>query len=55
MIRVVAENVILFLLPTLAWTAFSYIRARQTRDATLSEVFSAAPIVALFALGAVLV
>jgi hypothetical protein len=53
MIRIVIENLLLFLAPTLLYLAFVYIKRRE--HTTASAVMSDAPIVWLCAAGAALV
>ena len=54
MIRVVIENIILFLLPTVMYVAFVMIRRRGQSNGSAAQVFDDAPLLWLFALGAVL-
>jgi hypothetical protein len=53
MIRVVLENIALFLLPTLVYVAYTLL-ARRTAN-TAGEVINEAPLIWLFALGALCV
>ncbi len=53
MIRVVIENILLFLLPTLIYVLFMLVRRRHTPGSTVQQIFDDAPIVWLLAAGAV--
>jgi hypothetical protein len=52
MLRVVIENLILFLLPTIVYVAFVLLRRRGKPDQSPQRVLDDAPIVWLIALGA---
>jgi len=53
MIRIVAENIALFLLPTIVYIAFIYLTREDKQGAT--SVLDDAPLIWLFVAGAVLV
>ena len=53
MIRVVIENILLFLLPTLVYVLFMLVRRRQNPNASVQQIFDDAPIVWLLGAGAV--
>jgi hypothetical protein len=53
MIRIVAENIALFLLPTILYIAFIYLTREDKRGAT--SVLDDAPLIWLFVAGAILV
>lgn len=54
MIRVIAENVMLFLMPTIVWVLYTYVKRRR-ENLGFYEVLSMAPAAWLFATGAILV
>lgn len=54
MIRIVLENVLLFLLPTLAYVAYVMLRRRAGDKKSAQDVLDEAPLVWLFAAGAIL-
>ncbi|MEO8421679.1 MAG: DUF6111 family protein [Hyphomicrobium sp.] len=53
MIRIVAENIVLFLLPTIVYIAFIYLTREEKPGA--SSVLDDAPLIWLFVAGAILV
>ncbi len=53
MIRIVAENILLFLLPTIVYIAFIYLTREEKPEA--SSVLDDAPLIWLFVAGAILV
>jgi len=53
MIRIVAENLLLFLLPTLIYVAYIYLTRSDKPDAR--ELLDEAPLVWLFAIGTAIV
>lgn len=53
MIRIIAENILLFLLPTIIYVAYVYMTREQKPGAT--RVLDDAPLMWLFAAGALLV
>lgn len=53
MIRVVIENILLFMLPTLVYVLFMLVRRRQNANTSVQQIFDDAPIVWLLAAGAV--
>jgi hypothetical protein len=53
MIRIVAENVLIFLLPTIIYVAYVYITREEKPGAT--RVLDDAPLIWLFITGAILV
>lgn len=53
MIRIVAENILLFLLPTIVYVAYTYM-TREERPAA-AHVLDDAPLIWLFAAGAAVV
>jgi hypothetical protein len=53
MIRVVVENIVLFLLPAAVYFAFRFLTMSEDRSA--AKVLDGAPYIGLFAAGAVLV
>ena len=53
MIRIVAENIVLFLLPTIVYIAFIYL-TREDRPGA-SSILNDAPLIWLFVAGAILV
>lgn len=53
MIRIVAENILLFLLPTIIYVAYIYMTREEKADAM--RVLDDAPLIWLFVAGAVLV
>ncbi len=55
MIRIVAENVLIFLLPTLAYIAYVLLTRRSPNDDAGARVLDEAPFLWLFAAGAFLV
>jgi hypothetical protein len=54
MIRTVAENVLLFLMPTAIYLAYAYLR-RQDKGAAAGSVWDDAPLIWLFVIGAAMV
>lgn len=54
MIRIVLENLLLFLLPTLVYVVYVYV-ARSERAGSAAQVMNDAPLVWLFVAGALLV
>jgi Family of unknown function (DUF6111) len=54
MIRIVIENTVLFLLPTIVYVAYVYLKSRLAGD-TGTRVLDEAPLVWLVAIGAALV
>lgn len=54
MIRIVIENLLLFLLPTIAYVIYVYVARRQEAGSP-GEIVSEAPLMWLFAIGAILV
>lgn len=54
MIRIVIETLLLFLLPTLAYLIYVYF-ARKQEAVSPGEIVSEAPLMWLFAIGAILV
>jgi hypothetical protein len=54
MIRLVIENIILFLLPTLAYVIFVMLRRSQERDNTVARTLDSAPLPLLFSVGFIL-
>jgi hypothetical protein len=55
MIRVVIENILLFLLPTVAYIIYVYVGRGQEEAASPGAILSQAPLVWLFLAGALLV
>jgi phosphoglycerol transferase MdoB-like AlkP superfamily enzyme len=56
MIRIVAENIVLFLLPTLVYVLYTVFRRRMDgAPTTAATVFDDAPVIWLFFAGALLV
>lgn len=55
MIRTVAENVLLFLLPTAVYLAYAYLRRQDNGAAGGGNVWEDAPLIWLFMIGAALV
>ncbi|MGI9521455.1 MAG: DUF6111 family protein [Hyphomicrobiaceae bacterium] len=53
MIRVILENIILFLLPTLIYIAFAFARRNRQSTASASQIFDDAPVIWLLVAGAV--
>ena len=53
MIRVVIENILLFLLPTLIYVAFMLIRRRDQPHGTARQIIDDAPVIWLLVSGAV--
>jgi hypothetical protein len=53
MIRIVAENIVLFLLPTIVYIAFIYLTREDKPGA--SSILNDAPLIWLFVAGAILV
>ncbi|MEM7747898.1 MAG: DUF6111 family protein [Pseudomonadota bacterium] len=53
MIRVVIENILLFMLPTLVYVLFMLVRRRQNANTSVQQIFDDAPIVWLLGAGAV--
>jgi len=54
MIRIIIENMLLFLLPTLVYVAYVFLK-RRTEGADSSNLLDDAPLLWLFAAGAALV
>lgn len=54
MLRVVLENLILFLLPTLVYVAFVTLRRRGKPGQSVATVLDEAPVVWLIAIGALM-
>ena len=54
MIRLILENIILFLLPTLMYVIYTMIRRSEEKENTVSRALNSAPLVPLFAFGFVL-
>lgn len=54
MIRLVLENLLLFLLPTILFVFYTMIRRSQERNNTVSRALDSAPLPVLFTLGFVL-
>lgn len=54
MIRLILENIILFLLPTLMYVIYTMIRRADEKENTVSRALNSAPLVPLFAFGFVL-
>ncbi|MEO1718963.1 MAG: DUF6111 family protein [Pseudomonadota bacterium] len=54
MIRIVIENIILFLLPTVIYVGYVYLRRRSEPNLNASDIFDDAPLFWLFAVGAAL-
>ena len=54
MIRIIIENIILFALPTLLYVAFLMLRRQGQPNNTAARAFDDAPVILLFAIGAVL-
>jgi hypothetical protein len=55
MIRIVIENVVLFLLPTLAYIAYVYLTKPDSRQQSAGVLLQEAPLIVLIATGAALV
>ena len=53
MIRVVIENILLFLLPTALYVAFMLLRNRHQRPGSARQIIDDAPIVWLLVAGAI--
>lgn len=54
MIRLIIENILLFLLPTLLFVGFTMLRRSEEKDNTVSRALDGAPLPLLFTLGFVL-
>jgi hypothetical protein len=54
MIRVVLQNIILFLLPTVLYVAYAVVRQKQTAGGSISRALEGAPFGWLMAAGAAL-
>lgn len=54
MIRLIIENILLFLLPTLLYVIFVMLRRSQDRDNTIARALDNAPLPLLFTVGFVL-
>lgn len=54
MIRIILENIVLFLLPTVLYVAFVMLRRRGQPNGTAAQVFDDAPLLVLLGIGAVL-
>jgi len=54
MIRLILENIILFLLPTAMYVIYTMIRRSEEKDNTLTRALNAAPLVPLFTVGFIL-
>lgn len=54
MIRLIVENILLFLAPTLLYVAFTMIRRGSDRGNTFSAALNKAPLPVLFVIGFVL-
>jgi hypothetical protein len=54
MIRIVLENVLLFLLPTLAYVAYVALRRQAGNKQSAQDILDEAPLVWLFSAGAIL-
>lgn len=54
MVRLIVENILLFLAPTLLYVAFTMLRRGDARDNTIANALNGAPLPVLFATGFVL-
>jgi hypothetical protein len=54
MIRLIVENILLFLAPTLIYVAFTMLRRGDAKDNTFSAALNRAPLAVLFTIGFVL-
>ncbi|MEO0730729.1 MAG: DUF6111 family protein [Pseudomonadota bacterium] len=54
MIRIIIENIILFLLPTVIYVGYTYLRRRSQPNLSASDILDDAPLFWLFAVGAAL-
>lgn len=54
MIRLIVENILLFLLPTLLYVLYVMIRRSSDRNNTITRALDSAPLVPLFGIGFVL-
>lgn len=54
MIRLIIENILLFLLPTVLYVLYVMMRRSSQRDNTVTRALESAPLVPLFGLGFVL-
>ncbi|MEL6297811.1 MAG: DUF6111 family protein [Pseudomonadota bacterium] len=54
MIRIVIQNILLFLLPTILYVGYMFVRRRGTSSGSANQVFDDAPILWLLSIGAVL-
>jgi len=54
MIRLIIENILLFLLPTVLFVIYTMIRRSEDRDNTVSRALESAPLPVLFGLGFIL-
>ncbi len=54
MIRLIVENILLFLAPTVLYVIFTMIRRGSARDNTVSSALNGAPLPVLFVVGFVL-
>ena len=54
MIRLIIENIILFLVPTLTYVIFVMLRRSQDRDNTVARALDSAPLALLFSVGFIL-
>jgi Family of unknown function (DUF6111) len=54
MIRLILENIILFLLPTLMYVIYIMIRRSKEKENTVSRALNSAPLVPLFTIGFIL-
>ena len=54
MIRLIIENILLFLLPTILYVLYVMIRRSSERNNTVTRALESAPLVPLFATGFVL-
>ncbi|MEL6225529.1 MAG: DUF6111 family protein [Pseudomonadota bacterium] len=54
MVRIVIENLILFLLPTLIYVSYVYLRRRDDPNLSTSDILEEAPLLWLAATGAIL-
>ncbi|MGI9479056.1 MAG: DUF6111 family protein [Hyphomicrobiaceae bacterium] len=54
MIRLIVENILLFLLPTVLYVLYVMIRRSSDRNNTVTRALDSAPLVPLFSIGFVL-
>lgn len=54
MIRLILENIVLFLLPTILFVVFTMLRRSDKKSNSLKEALDAAPLPVLFTLGFIL-